>query len=214
MFSAEPPSGGTKKPGGCWPLPLEWDSRRPEAIWALVKNWWSGTPLRKVREPPKVWRLVGDGGPPWRLLPWRSSPQERLPSPRVRKRGRWSRRLPPSPKTPPSKRGCPEGSACTLRARASPATHHACPESLEASLGPGHPKNWYLTVQQPELMGRRMKPSPKTHGIESSGVIPPLWTTALMADSSSSMWSRHPGITPSPWIRPTSIRGDRRSRSP
>ena len=43
-----------------------------------------------------------------------------------------------------------------------------------------------------------MEPSPKTHEIESSGVIPPFWTTALMADSSS--WDR-----PDPWAQPPAL---------
>ena len=78
--------------------------RRPEAIWALVKIWWTGTPLRKLRRHPKVWRLVGVGEPPWRLLPWRSSPQERPPSPRVWKSGHrsWHRSWrPPQRLLPP-----------------------------------------------------------------------------------------------------------------
>ena len=88
--------------------------RRPEAIWALVKNWWPGTPLRKLRRHPKVWRLVGVGGPPWRLLPWRSSSQERPPSPRVWKNGRrsWHRSWRPPPPPPRRSRSPKRATDC------------------------------------------------------------------------------------------------------
>ena len=48
MFSTEPPPGGTKKPGGGWPLPLEWDSDG-----------------MKLSEP---WSKTAD-----RVLPWENS---------------------------------------------------------------------------------------------------------------------------------------------
>ena len=53
MFPTEPPPRGTQKPGGCWPLPLEWDWSEMED---LTGNSSHGglVPMKDTPPPPRV----------------------------------------------------------------------------------------------------------------------------------------------------------------